>query len=77
MVETFLRKNRTARHIKRCLAILEDAIQHCRTEDLRSFATVVAAIGFLERCVDEKSPFQQFRAALENFSTNELETEAR
>lgn len=60
--------------IDRCLAGLEEAINRCRTEDIRDGA-VYAALGFLERCADEKWPFEQFRQALENFDIDKLKAE--
>ncbi len=62
--------------IDRCLAGLEDAVNHCRTEDIRDGA-VYAALGFLERCADEKWPFEQFRKALEDCGVEGPKPEAR
>jgi hypothetical protein len=46
------------------LAILQDALDRCRTEDMRT-PEVLAALDFLEAYANPKWPFKQFREALE------------
>jgi hypothetical protein len=61
------------RRIDRALAGLEDAVRRCRDEDVRYGTGVSAALSFLERCADEKWPFEQFRKALEDPGTKHPE----
>jgi hypothetical protein len=58
----------------RALAILEDALNHCRKEDMRT-ETVMAALSFLETRAKEQWPFQHFRKALANPSMETVEQE--
>jgi hypothetical protein len=48
----------------KALAILEDALDRCRTEDLCT-SEVLAALDFLEARANQKWPFKQFRETLE------------
>jgi hypothetical protein len=63
--------------IDRCLAALDDALQRCRTEDVRYGLGISAALDFLELRATEKWPFEQFRKALEDFSPDGVNAEAR
>src|SRR5438093_1833624 len=65
------------RRIERALAGLEDAVRRCRDEDVRYGTGVSAALSFLERCADEKWPFEQFRKALEDPGMEGTKPEAR
>ena len=47
------------------LAVLEDALERCRHEDMRT-AEVYGALDFFEAQAVRKWPFEQFRGALEN-----------
>ena len=63
--------------IDRALAALENALRRCRTEDVRYGTGISAALSFLERCADEKWPFEQFRQALEDPGMEGTKPEAR
>jgi hypothetical protein len=63
--------------IDRALAGLEDAVRRCREEDVRYGTGISAALSFLERCADEKWPFEQFRKALEDPGMEGTKPEAR
>jgi hypothetical protein len=52
------------------LAVLEDALECCRREDMRT-AEVYSALDFLEAHAVRKWPFDQFRDALENSTSGE------
>jgi hypothetical protein len=52
------------------LAVLEDALERCRREDMRT-AEVYGALDFLEAHAVRKWPFDQFRDALENSTSDE------
>jgi hypothetical protein len=52
------------------LAVLEDALERCRREDMRT-AEVYGALDFLEAHALRKWPFDQFRDALENSTSEE------
>ena len=65
------------RRIDRALAGLEDAVRRCREEDVRYGTGISAALSFLERCADEKWPFEQFRKALEDPGMEGTKPEAR
>lgn len=52
------------------LAVLEDALERCRKEDMRT-PDVFAALDFLEAHAFRKWPFDQFRDALENSTSEE------
>ena len=52
------------------LAVLEDALERCRKEDMRT-SDVFAALDFLEALAIRKWPFDQFRDALENSISEE------
>ena len=58
------------------LAILQDALDRCRTEDIRT-PEVLAALDFLEACANPKWPFKQFREALERTASKDWEIEGR
>ena len=58
------------------LAILEDALDRCRTEDIRT-PEVFAALDFLEARTNPKWPFKQFREALEGSVSQDWEIEGR
>ncbi len=58
------------------LAILEDALDHCRTQDMRT-AEVFAELDFLEARTNPKWPFKQFREALEGSLSQDWEIEGR
>jgi hypothetical protein len=45
------------------VTLLEQALAHCRQEDIRT-AEVYAALDFLAARVEQKWPFEQFREAL-------------
>jgi hypothetical protein len=65
------------RRIDRALAGLEDAVRRCRDEDVRHGTGVSAALSFLELRADEKSPFEQFRKAIEDPGMEGTKQEAR
>jgi hypothetical protein len=71
------RKDLERSRIERCLAALEDAVSHCRTEDIRYGRGISAALQFLEMQADEKWPFEQFRKALEDPGMDGTKPEAR
>jgi hypothetical protein len=71
------RKELERRSIERPLAGLDDALRHCRDEDVRYGTGVSAALSFLELRADEKWPFQQFRKALEDPGMEGTKPEAR
>ena len=50
------------------LAVLDDALNRCRKEDVRT-PDVFAALDFLEARAAQKWPFDQFRRGLENRDT--------
>jgi hypothetical protein len=52
------------------VAVLEDALERCRREDMRT-AEVYGALDFLEAHAFRKWPFDQFRDALENSTSEE------
>jgi hypothetical protein len=52
------------------LALLEDALERCRIEDMRT-TEVYGALDFLEGHAFRKWPFDQFRDALENSTSEE------
>lgn len=52
------------------LAVLEDALERCRREHMRT-AEVYDALDFLETHAFCKWPFNQFRDALENSTSEE------
>jgi hypothetical protein len=52
------------------LAVLEEALERCRREDMRT-AEVYGALDFLEGLAFRKWPFEQFRDALENSTSEE------
>ncbi len=47
------------------LAVLTDALDRCRDEDMRT-AEVFAALDFLEAHANRKWPFDQFRRSLDS-----------
>lgn len=52
------------------LAVLEDALERCRREEMRT-AEVYGTLDFLEVCAFRKWPFDHFRDALENSTSEE------
>jgi hypothetical protein len=58
------------------LAVLEDALQRCRNEDMRT-AEVYAALDCLEARAIRKWPFDQFRDALDTPGPEGVEAEGR
>jgi hypothetical protein len=52
------------------LAVLADALERCRRQDMRT-ATVYAALAFLETRAAHRWPLDQFRAALEDNDDDE------
>ena len=62
--------------IKAALSILEDALNRCRQEDIRN-AEVYTALQYLQLSASTAWPFQQFRDALNSYSKNGIEEEAR
>ena len=60
----------------KALAILEDALDRCRTEDICT-PEVFAALHFLEARTNPKWPFKQFREALEGSVSQDWEIEGR
>jgi hypothetical protein len=58
------------------LAILQDALDRCRTEDMRT-PEVLAALDFLEARANPKWPFKQFREALKQSASMDWEIEGR
>lgn len=52
------------------LAVLKDALERCRREDMRT-TEVYRALDFLEPHAVRKWPFDQFRDALENSTSEE------
>jgi hypothetical protein len=52
------------------LAVLADALERCRRQDMRT-AQVYAALDFLETRAAQKWPFDQFRDALEDSDKDE------
>lgn len=52
------------------LAVLEDALERCRREDMRT-PEVFAALDFLKARATVQWPFEQFRDALENSTSEE------
>ena len=67
---------RMNQQIAQAIAILEDVLDRCRTEDMRT-EEVFAALGFLEARANQKWPFQYFREALERSLTKGWEREGR
>ena len=57
------------------LAILEDALDRYRTEDIRT-PEVLAALDFLEARANPKWPFKQFRDALTRDGPQQWERKA-
>jgi hypothetical protein len=49
--------------VETAVAVLEDALNRCRREDMRT-PEVLAALDFLEPGVSSKWPFDQFRKSL-------------
>jgi hypothetical protein len=49
--------------VEAAIAVLEDALNRCRREDMRT-PEVLAALDFLEPRVSSKWPFDQFRKSL-------------
>lgn len=62
--------------VKTALAILQDALDRCRREDMRT-AEVDAALNFLEQRASRKWPFKQFRESLDQYNTDPLKEEGR
>jgi len=58
------------------LAVLEDAVNRCMTEDVCT-GEVSAALEYLGTHATLKWPFDQFRRALVESTRNEIEKEAR
>jgi hypothetical protein len=58
------------------LAVLEDALQRCRNEDMRT-AEVYAALDHFESRAIRKWPFDQFREALDTPGSEGWEAEGR
>jgi hypothetical protein len=58
------------------IAVLTDALQRCRTEDMRT-ANVFAALDFLAARASVKWPFEQFRESLNSMDSELWEAEAR
>jgi hypothetical protein len=58
------------------LAILQDALDRCRTEYMRT-PEVLAALDFLEARANPKWPFDQFRDALNRDGPQQWEAEGR
>ena len=58
------------------LAVLEDAFQRCRDEDMRT-AEVYTALDFLEARASVKWPFEQFRESLNSAGSESWEAEGR
>ena len=58
------------------VAVLADALQRCRNEDMRT-AEVYAALDFLEGRAVRKWPFNQFREALDTPGSELWEAEGR
>jgi hypothetical protein len=58
------------------LAILQNALDRCRTEDMRT-TEVFAALDFLSQRAAVKWPFDQFRDALSKDGSQQWEVESR
>lgn len=58
------------------LAVLADALERCRGEDMRT-AEVFAALDFLAARANVKWPFEQFRNSLDNTGSELWEAEGR
>jgi hypothetical protein len=58
------------------LAILQDALDRCRTEDIRT-PEVFAALDFLSQRTAVKWPFDQFRDTLSRDGSQQWEAEGR
>jgi hypothetical protein len=58
------------------IAVLEDALNRCRGEDMRT-VEVFAALEFLAGHAKEKWPFDQFRHELDSDGRQGWETEGR
>ena len=58
------------------LAVLQDALNRCRHENMRT-PEVLAALDLLETNADPKWPFAQFREALDGYRSREWEQEGR
>ena len=58
------------------LAVLQDALNRCRHEDMRT-PEVLAALDLLETNADPKWPFAQFQEALDGYRSREWEQEGR
>jgi hypothetical protein len=52
-------------NVETAIAVLEDALDRCRREDMRT-PDVLAALVFLEPRVSSKWPFDQFRKSLDS-----------
>ncbi len=58
------------------LAVLQNALDRCRKEDMRT-AEVFAALDFLEAHATQKWPFAQFRESLNSAGSELWEAEGR
>jgi hypothetical protein len=58
------------------IAVLTDALQRCRTEDMRT-SNVFAALDFLAARASIKWPFEQFRESLNSMDSELWEAEGR
>ena len=58
------------------LAILQEALNRCRTEEMRT-PEVLAALDFLEARANPKLPFKQIREALKQSASMDWEIEGR
>jgi hypothetical protein len=58
------------------IAVLTDALQRCRTEDMRT-PNAFAALDFLAARASVKWPFEQFRKSLDSTGFELWEAEAR
>ena len=63
-------------NVETALAVLEDALNRCPTEDVRT-AEVFAALEFLSTRASGASPFLQFKKSLDLTGPSELEAEGR
>jgi hypothetical protein len=64
------------REVAAALAVLEDALDRCMTEDVCT-GEVTAALEYLATQATLKWPFDQFRRALVESTRNGIEKEAR
>jgi hypothetical protein len=69
-------RKETETRIDEALAVLEDALDRCRQEDMRT-PEVFAALDFLAEHAKEKRPFDQFRDALNSDGTEGWQIEGR